>query len=98
MALGAVEDTTWSQSTVCLDPGNTLVLYTDGITEAQNQQGDFFGRQHLLSILQSEAAAPKSHSRTAPHIQETLLAEIHRFMEMIPLQDDMTLMILVRDL
>jgi sigma-B regulation protein RsbU (phosphoserine phosphatase) len=97
MALGAVEDTTWSQSAVCLDPGSMLVLYTDGITEAQNDQGEFFGRQHLLSVLQAEAMTPRPHKWTVKQIQEALLREISRFMGPAPLQDDMTLMILGRE-
>jgi serine phosphatase RsbU (regulator of sigma subunit)/DNA-binding NarL/FixJ family response regulator len=97
MALGAVEDTTWSQSAVCLDPGSILALYTDGITEAQNDQGEFFGRQHLLSVLQAEAMTPRPHKRTVKQIQKALLREISRFMGPAPLQDDMTLMILGRE-
>ncbi|MGD9047163.1 MAG: SpoIIE family protein phosphatase [Anaerolineae bacterium] len=97
MALGAIQDTTWSHSTVCLDPGNTLILYTDGITEAQDEQGNFFGRQRLLSILQAEATVPRPHKHAVLHIQEALLGEVRGFMGSAPQHDDMSLMILARD-
>jgi serine phosphatase RsbU (regulator of sigma subunit)/DNA-binding NarL/FixJ family response regulator len=97
MALGAVEDTTWTHSTVCLEPGNTLVLYTDGITEAQDEQGDFFGRQRLLSVLQAETSIPRPHKHAVLHVQEALLGEVRQFMGTAPQHDDMTLMILLRE-
>jgi sigma-B regulation protein RsbU (phosphoserine phosphatase) len=97
MALGAVEDTTWTHRTVRLDPGNTLVLYTDGITESQDEQGDFFGRQRLLGVLQAEATVPRPHKHAVLHIQEALLGEVRQFVGVAPQHDDMTLMILVRD-
>jgi serine phosphatase RsbU (regulator of sigma subunit)/DNA-binding NarL/FixJ family response regulator len=97
MALGAVEDTTWTHSMVCLDPGNTLVLYTDGITEAQNEQGEFFGRQRLLRLLKAEATVPRSHKHAVLHIKEALLQEVRRFKGAEPQHDDMTLVILGRD-
>jgi serine phosphatase RsbU (regulator of sigma subunit)/DNA-binding NarL/FixJ family response regulator len=97
MALGAVVDTTWSQSMVHLEPGNTLVLYTDGITEAQNEQGDFFGRQRLLRVLEAQATVPRPHKHAALHIKESLLQEVRQFKGAAPQYDDMTLVILGRD-
>jgi DNA-binding NarL/FixJ family response regulator len=75
MALGAVVDTTWTQSMVHLEPGNTLVLYTDGITEAENEQGDFFGRQRLLRVLEAQAIVPRPHRHAVLNIKEALLQD-----------------------
>ena len=97
MALGAVVDTTWTQSMVHLEPGNTLVLYTDGITEAENEQGDFFGRQRLLRVLEAQASVPRPHRHAVLHIKEALLQEVRQFRGAAPQHDDMTLVILGRD-
>jgi len=68
-----------------------LVLYTDGIPEARDQQDEFFGEQRLLEIVQSNLG------RSANDIQDTLLAEIHSFMGGTPQLDDITLMVVVRE-
>ena len=49
--LGIVEETTYSQTTITLSPGESLVLYTDGITEAQSRDGRMFGVQGIESSL-----------------------------------------------
>lgn len=51
MALGAVETATWEQSTVQLNPGSTLLLYSDGVTDAEDEQGRFFGHEILGANL-----------------------------------------------
>jgi sigma-B regulation protein RsbU (phosphoserine phosphatase) len=53
-ALGLEEKAHWGQKIVRLAPGDLLVLYTDGITEAQNLQGKFFGEQHLVEVIRSK--------------------------------------------
>ena len=41
-----------------LEKGGTLVVYSDGVTEAMNSGGDFFGDERLLSTLLALAGAP----------------------------------------
>jgi sigma-B regulation protein RsbU (phosphoserine phosphatase) len=91
MVLGVVEDTTWKQETVRLAPGDLLVLYTDGITDAENGQGSFFGRERLLDIAQANLG------RSAQDIQAALIAEVHEFIGPAPQFDDITLVVVVRD-
>jgi len=45
-----------------LAPGDTLVLYTEGVTEATNAEGEEFGESHLLDTLKSHAHLPVGHS------------------------------------
>ena len=45
--LGVLEDTRYEQSEVVLGPNQTLLLYTDGITEAMNPDGDMFGLEGI---------------------------------------------------
>lgn len=91
MPIGVEEDTIWTQGAVQINMGDILLLYTDGIPDSQNEQGDFFGDRLLVS------AALSSASRTADEIQERVLEEVQDFVEGGPQFDDITLMILVRD-
>jgi sigma-B regulation protein RsbU (phosphoserine phosphatase) len=90
MALGVDESARWRQREVRLVPGDFLVLYTDGITEAQNSSGAFFGEDRVL-----EAALSKAGS-SAQVIQDAILAEVHRFTGNLPRQDDVALIVLRR--
>jgi serine phosphatase RsbU (regulator of sigma subunit)/DNA-binding NarL/FixJ family response regulator len=91
MALGVVEDTTWDRATIQLDPGDALVCYTDGITEAHNQQSTLFGRERLLQTLLAHRGT------SAEDMKKALSAEVHAFMNDVPQPDDMTLVILIRE-
>lgn len=89
--LGVFENTTWEQGSVQIASGDALVLYTDGIPEAQNPQEEFFGEKRLLEITQNALG------RSAQDMQDALLAGVHRFMNDTPQLDDITLMIMVRE-
>ncbi|MGD8243957.1 MAG: PP2C family protein-serine/threonine phosphatase [Anaerolineae bacterium] len=91
MPLGVYADVTWERRAVPLAPGEVLVLYTDGITEAQNGQEVFFGKERLLEIAKANVG------RSAWEMQDVLLAAVHEFVGEAPQFDDITLMVLVRD-
>ncbi len=89
--LGIVRDTTWTAETVRLGPGDILVLYTDGVSEAQNANGEFFDTARLLD------AARNYREHTALAVQDALLAAVDRFVGDAAQFDDLTVMVLVRD-
>jgi serine phosphatase RsbU (regulator of sigma subunit) len=89
--LGIVRDTTWTAETVRLEPGDTLVLYTDGVSEAQNANGEFFDAERLLD------AARIYREHTALAVQDAILAAVDRFVGDAAQFDDLTVMTLVRD-
>jgi NarL family two-component system response regulator LiaR len=91
LPLGVFEEVTWTQGSVQLAPGDSLVLYTDGVPEARSQQEEFFGEKRLLAIAQANLG------RSAQDIQNALLAEVHQFMGNAPRLDDITVMVVVRD-
>jgi energy-coupling factor transporter ATP-binding protein EcfA2 len=91
MALGVVEDTSWGYSAVELPPGATLLLYTDGVLDAQSPQEERFGSERVLEIAQS------SLGRSAHGLQADLLAQLQQFMQGARQFDDMTLVTVVRD-
>jgi sigma-B regulation protein RsbU (phosphoserine phosphatase) len=91
MPLGLFEGTTWQQNRVRLAPGDTLVLYTDGVPDAQDRDETFFGADRLKAL----ARANLGHS--ADDVRDVLMAEVHEFVGDAPQSDDITLMVVVRD-
>ncbi len=90
MALGILNETNWQQKMVKFIPGDLLLIYTDGITEAQNNRGTFYGEQRLLDMARSLAGKP------AREIQDAILADTFDFVGDAPMQDDIILMVLAR--
>jgi len=88
MPLGILEGETWEEKTVHFRPGDLCVLYTDGVTEAQNEYGDFFEAQRLTTVLQRSAG----HSAQA--VKEAVLDEVRRFARGVSQADDITLLVL----
>jgi sigma-B regulation protein RsbU (phosphoserine phosphatase) len=97
MALGAIEDTDWDSRVTQLEPGDALILYTDGITDAQNQESQFFGRGRLLQVLRDQAHLLEHSCEGAHRLHQELMNQVRRFMGSTPQYDDMTLMILARN-
>jgi sigma-B regulation protein RsbU (phosphoserine phosphatase) len=91
MPLGISTDAAWEPETVQLDPGDVLLLYTDGITDALDEQDEFFQSERLLEAVQANLGS------SAQEIQEALLAEVHQFMGQGPQFDDITLLVVARE-
>lgn len=75
--------------TVTLGPGDALVLYTDGYTEAREPGGDLFGDERLLAALAPAAGG------TAEQIADALEAGVNRFTRDRVERDDRALLVLV---
>jgi len=91
MPLGIVAETTWEQKTLQLSLGDVLVFYTDGVTDAQNQQEQFFSEERLLASAQSNLGD------MAQEIHNAIQTDIREFVDAAPQFDDITLVVLVRD-
>jgi serine phosphatase RsbU (regulator of sigma subunit) len=89
--LGVFQDSTWGTGTAHISPGDVLVLYTDGVTEVQDRQDEFFDTKRLLAIIRS------NFGRSAQEIQEEILTAVHQFAGGLPQFDDITLVVLVRE-
>jgi serine phosphatase RsbU (regulator of sigma subunit) len=90
MALGVSEKAQWKQKMVKFMPGDFMILYTDGITEAQNPDGKFFGEDRLIDIAFSKKGC------NAAEICSALLKDVHRFVGNAPRQDDIALIVIRR--
>ena len=58
LVLGVMADTHYEEETVLLQAGDTLFLYTDGISEAQNLTGEEFGEERLTQLLVEKRCLP----------------------------------------
>ncbi len=90
IAMGLIATSTFSESTVEIDPGDALVVYSDGVTEAMNDAGDFFGDERLIELLPALSASPSST------IGQRILDEVNRFVGDARWHDDLSLVILKR--
>lgn len=88
--LGLFPDMAWNEQKVTLRPGDTLVLYSDGVSEAQTAQFAEFEPERLAEVVR----AARHESPDA--IIAQVLAAVDRFIEGAPQFDDITLMVLQR--
>jgi serine phosphatase RsbU (regulator of sigma subunit) len=86
--LGVFEDSPYATDRLALRPGEGLFLYTDGIVEALNAQGEAFTEARLEETLRSLAEAPASR------IVDRTLEVLARFVGEAPPSDDVTVMAL----
>lgn len=91
LPIGLLPDATYTLGEVALAPGSTLLLYTDGITEAADSDGEEYGLQRLQDCL--------SRCRTlAPEeIAKAIEKDLDQFVGETPFEDDRTMLILQRD-
>ena len=90
LPLGLFCDDCYTVRHIRLDPGDSLVLYSDGITEAQDSQGNTYEEERLIHSLCGHA------ERDAIAVADSVLQDVARFRDTIPPQDDMTLLIVRR--
>ncbi len=96
--LGVRDQESWISHAVSISPGDLLILYTDGVTDAEDGNGDFFGEDRLIEALEIAAANSNGGGHTAQVVQDTIMKSVHDFVGHATRTDDITLMVLVRDL
>lgn len=91
IVLGIIAHPDFEQRVVSLDPGDVVLFYTDGVTEAMNPQRDLFGDDRLVAVLQR-------HCKASPEaIVEAVLAAVAEFAAGQSQSDDITLVVLKRE-
>lgn len=88
MALGVMGDQTYEQNTIELEPNDLLFLYTDGVTEAEKQDGQFFEETKLVEDLES------NRGLAASEIINTIGTSVIDFAAGWPQSDDITMLAL----
>ena len=85
--LGMFDFASYPSRMLHLDKGDILVVYSDGLTDAQNQQEEMFGEERLLKIIQQEAPSG-SHA-----LEQRFLKAIEEFTQGTPQTDDITFVV-----
>ncbi len=86
IALGVMEQPNMQERTISLGLGDTLLLYTDGLTEAFSADGDLFGETRLMEALKSAPA------QTADEVLIAVEEHLNEFIGPVPLGDDLTML------
>ncbi|MCI3920991.1 SpoIIE family protein phosphatase [Paenibacillus sp. TRM 82003] len=86
LPVGIFEDTAYEDREITLSPGETLVLYTDGITEAENGNGEWFTTEGLLASLAA------CGGRAPGEVTSALLGRVQSFAAGKPQSDDIAVM------
>jgi serine phosphatase RsbU (regulator of sigma subunit) len=89
--LGVVDDITYVPRSIALAPGDMLLLYTDGVTEAETSQSDQFGMKRL------EQALLETRSHPAREVVEHVIKRVAEFARGTPQSDDITCVAVVRN-
>ncbi len=88
VALGIMPETTLDERRLDLASGDLLLVYSDGLTEAQNEAGEFLGDQRLFDLL------PGLGGLRAEQVGDRLVAEIDRFVGEGRVHDDLSIIVL----
>jgi len=90
MIVGAFQFATYEAATLNMNPGDVLLAYSDGLTEAESPQGEMLGEEAVKNVIL--AAAPTGSQQ----LEQKLLATIQSFTAGRTLTDDITLIIVER--
>jgi len=82
--LGILADMKFGQEHATLDPGDTVILYPDGIIEAMNARDELYGYERFETLIRKSPADPEA-------IRSAIIDDVNRFTGLSPQHDDMTL-------
>jgi serine phosphatase RsbU (regulator of sigma subunit) len=92
--LGALPGATYRQESTVLEPGDILVIFTDGVTEAAGAREEEYGEERLERVLRQGAERPLAAAGTAASVCERIVEAVRAFENGAPQQDDITLVVL----
>ena len=90
LPLGMFCDGEYLGSRAKLAPGDSLVLYTDGLSEARNRAGEEYGAERITRVL------ARRHQSAAPALLRALLEDLGGFLDGGAKPDDLTLLVIQR--
>lgn len=85
--LALFESAAYETATVSMESGDTLILFTDGITEARDANYEFYGEERLVGLLEQHSAAIP-----VQEIVSAVIGDANSFMKGEPASDDMTVL------
>ncbi|MGB9790682.1 MAG: PP2C family protein-serine/threonine phosphatase [Thermotoga caldifontis] len=87
LPMGIMRDVDYREIEIGLHPNDTLLIYTDGVTEARNETGEEFGLERLMTVVKS------SREVSADEIITKVQNELKRFCGEAPQHDDSTMLV-----
>jgi phosphoserine phosphatase RsbU/P len=91
LVLGIFEGVSYEGGSIVMEQGDTLVVYSDGVTETWDPDGEEFGEDKLVALTVAE------RGKGADAVQNAILSEIERFEQGARATDDRTLVVLKRE-
>jgi sigma-B regulation protein RsbU (phosphoserine phosphatase) len=83
--LGMFEEAAFEVKSVRLKEGDILLIYSDGVTDVQNDKGEMFGEENFKGLLKHKAL-------TAESLLDHIVLSLRNFIGEIPQYDDITLL------
>jgi hypothetical protein len=90
LPIGLVPDALYVEQRTEIASGETMILYSDGVTEACDRGGDFYGEERLYALLPSLRGLP------ADEVGRGIMADVDRFVGDARISDDLSLVIIER--
>ena len=90
-AIGIMKDSNFSEKKILLRPGEVFIVYSDGVTEAVNEVGQFFGKERLINTIK------KYKDLSADKLGEAITRQVEFFSGNAPRSDDLSLIVLKRE-
>lgn len=88
--IGLLDDPDYSEGSVTLSPGDVLVIYSDGVTEAMDPDGKLFTEERLYEVIQQH------HLSSAEGLMQAIVLAVRTFVGTAPQSDDLTLIVVKR--
>lgn len=88
VALGVLSEAVYEERPVALRPGDVLLFYTDGVSEAESPTGEHFGQQRIERVVAAQTG------RRAAEIMAALIASVGEWCGERGQSDDLTLVVL----
>ena len=86
MPVGLFDDFVYEKQQTAIAAGQTIFLYTDGLTEARNAQGKLFGRENVVQLLTDR------HGMAPKELIDDIIGDVKRYAEHTEQSDDLTLL------
>lgn len=89
LVLGVFENARFESQSISLNPGDSILLYTDGVSEAESADGSFYGEERLLQFVDKIQGS-------ASEFVDKLMGEVQAFESACPQSDDITIVAINR--
>jgi sigma-B regulation protein RsbU (phosphoserine phosphatase) len=89
MVLGVLEEEQFRQNSIDMRPGDLLLLYTDGLSEARTFTDEMFGKQRVIDSFKKFGTP----TATAEDVARNVLWDLRRFTGLAPQSDDVTIVV-----